>query len=441
MKTVENGAYASGATIETIDRASSQHLQTEIDSLRQQGFEVSVASSRDEAYQNPEKVTEVYEWLDGIDNAVESGRRAELGNYAAFGLETVAQKMAGGSINSRLDDIRADYLYNVVEAVPWWKHGGSALALGTIVDAFQLRADDDTSAGYRRMSGRIDESILDHQFDETVPELAGMSLEQAASRMYRYFGAKGIVLQKPSKTVRDRVAHEKMVKLDDFVHAKNTEKFMDIVRYCQDGIGIRERANMVNDEIVDYVDDAALDEPLILSLGSGTTFPILDGVEALVRQGKRPRLMAIDQDPLALAAAQQEIARRNLGDYVELHCRRVFGATGKIMDFDELLQGKMPDIIENSGFREYVPDGVYDALLKTVHDNLKLGGLSINCCTNKNRPQKRFLYGAMGWPVNIRCCELQEMTTAIEKSGLPRETTKATIAQSGVYTAFSTVKH
>ena len=440
MKTLEKDTYTDG-TLEITDKKSSQQLQVEIDALIDDGIETRVVPSHDEAYRRRQKITEVYGWLEGIDNVIESRRCEELGAYACLGIDAAAKKFAGRKINGRLDDIRAEYLYDIVEARPWWNHGGSALALGTIVDAFQLRTVDDERSGYHRMSGRIDDSILKHQFDETVPELSGMSLEQAVSHAYRYFGPKGIILQKPSQFVRDHVAHEKIAKLDDFVHAQNTESFMDVVRYCQDGIGIRERATIVNNEMIDYVAEKDIESPLVLSLGSGTTFPMLDGVEALVRQGKTPHLIAVDQDPLALAAAQQEIERRQLGDYVELHCRRVFNATGKTMDFDELLQGRKPDIIENSGFREYVPDGVYDKLLKTIRGHLNEGGLSINCCTNQNRPQKRFLYGAMGWPVDIRCCRLQEMVDAIEKSGFPASGTKAAITQSGVYTAFSSIKY
>ncbi|AXE40243.1 hypothetical protein [Acidipropionibacterium virtanenii] len=75
-----------------------------------------------------------------------------------------------------------------------------------------------------------------------------------------------------------------------------------------------------------------------------------------------------------------------------------------------------------------------------THDNFPDGGLSINSCTNENRPQKKFLYGAMGWPVDILRCLLSEMVKSIEDGGLPRPTTKAVITHSGAYTALSTVK-
>lgn len=432
-------------TIDEPDPQSSRRLRTEIDELRERGIDVQVAPPDDPAYENRGRIAEVYRWLDGIDDVIEDARQAKfntINGYAPFGHSPVVRRLSARRVNAQLDRIRADLLYDVVEAVPWWRVGGSALALGTIVDAFQMThsADDAEGDDYTRMSGRITESILPHRFDGAVPELCGMPLEAATAHMYRYFGVKGILLPKPSQMVRERVAGEKMANLGAFVHARNTKSFLDVVRYCQDGIGIRERARMVNEQIIEYVTERDLHEPVLLSLGSGTTFPILDCVEALVTQGRAPHLIAVDQDPLSLAAAQQEIARRGLKDHVELHCRPVFGPTGRIMDFGPLLRGVTPDVVENSGFREYVPDGVYDSLLRVIHDNLSGGGLSINCCTNENRPQKHFLYGAMGWPVDIRRCELQEMLDAILRSGMPLDATTATVARSGVYTMFATAQ-
>lgn len=429
----------SSDTIEEIDAESSRRLRAEMDELRRRGIGVQVGPPDDQAYENPDKIAEVYGLLDGIDRVIEDARRARFDRYARFGAGTAIRKIAGRRVNTQLDGIRAELLYDVVEAVPWWRHGGSALALGTIVDAFRLTSGA-TTDGHPRMSGRIDESILEYRFDTTVPELAGMPLKAAVSHMYRHSGMRAVLVPRPSQMTRDRVAAERMANLAGFVHARNTESFMDVVRYCQDGIGIRERADIVNEQILNHVTATGTGEPLILSLGSGTTFPILDGVEALIQHGAAPHLIAVDHDPLALAAAQQEVARRGLSGHVELHCRRVFSATGRIMSFAEILHGRRPDIIENSGFREYVPDGVYDALLRVIARTLKDDGLAVNCCTNQNRPQKEFLYGAMGWPVDIRCCTLQEMIDAISRSGLPLPTTTAVIARSGVYTAFSTVK-
>ena len=448
MKISENGTKAiidritpSIDTIDTIDRASSQRLQEEIDEARENGYVVDIMPSSDEAYRNPHKKRAVYEHLEGIGNAINEQRRQTMGNYAVLGTDGIAQQVAGGHLNRKLDGIRADYLYDVVEARPWWKQGGSALALATIVDAYQLRTEDDPTDGYRRMSGRIDESILQYQFDESVPELQGMSLEQATAETYRYFGLKGIVRPKPSKGVRQHVAKEKMANLAEFVTTKNTEGFTDVVRYCADGIGIRERGPVVGDGIVQHVAETGSETPLIMSLGSGTGLPLFGMVETLAQQGKQPKLIMVDQDPIALAVAAKEVERRQLEDYVEIHCQRVFSPTGKIIDFDDILQGRVPDIMENSGFREYVPDAVYDGLLTKINDILPHGGLSVNCCTNQNRPQKGFLYGAMGWPVDIRCCTLQEMFDSIEQSGLPLDQTRARVTKSGVYTAFTTVKH
>lgn len=65
------------------------------------------------------------------------------------------------------------------------------------------------------------------------PETCGPQGERATGR--HPLGLEAILLPKPSQTVRERMAGEKMLNLDAFVHAGNTDSFLDIVRYARTG--------------------------------------------------------------------------------------------------------------------------------------------------------------------------------------------------------------
>ena len=76
------------------------------------------------------------------------------------------------------EDSRARHLFNRadVQAMPWHEQGGKALALGTIIDAHDLRVYGESHGLYETMSGRFGGAITgDYEFPETgvSPNLTG----------------------------------------------------------------------------------------------------------------------------------------------------------------------------------------------------------------------------------------------------------------------------
>lgn len=430
-----------------VDEKSAELLKSEILEASEASINVTVGERKDSAYENIGEVYRVFDELSRADDAVEHQRKVELGGLARraqymtspdFLRQSWAAHVNGGSA---VEQARIDYLYGAehTDAEAWWRQGGSALALATIVHAYDLTADEDGD-GYPTMSGPIDEGILTHVFDDTILELSGNRLESAVAIMSQQYGLlRG--LRALSLEEQEQRAVEKMTRLEDFVTAPNTKEFLDVIRYCHDGIGIRERMTAVNDRIVEHLSDKySPQSPVIVSLGCGTAIPTLDLLARLREQGKSPHLVAFDQDPIALAVAQRSAERLGLSDAVELHCEQLFSKTGKPVDLRKHLCGRMPSVVENSGLREYVPDVAYGRLLKAIRNVLAPGGLAVNCSTNENRPHKGFLYGAMGWPVQIRRCEIQKMTSDIEKSGFDARYTEAHVVPSGVYTCYFSQK-
>ena len=141
---------------------------------------VSIAERTDPAYENPEKIKEVLDYLSVADGKVQLARMGEMGgiahrfSYLASG--EVLRRSWDSHVNASnpVEDARRQYLYgpDQVDAEAWWRQGGSAMALVTIVNAFDLAASDDPEHhGYPTMSGPIDERILSHHFGDDVPEL------------------------------------------------------------------------------------------------------------------------------------------------------------------------------------------------------------------------------------------------------------------------------
>ena len=410
---------------------------------------VSIAERTDPAYENPEKIKEVLDYLSVADSKVQLARMGELGgiahrlSYLASG--EVLRRSWDSHVNTSnpVEDARRQYLYgpDQVDAEAWWRQGGSAMALVTIVNAFDLAASDDPEHhGYPTMSGPIDERILSHHFGDDVPELSGLSLHSAVAATVQNFGVvRGLPPLSAAECVKR--ADEKMQRLGDFVHASNSAEFLDVIRYCADGIGIRERMKLVNDAITEFAADEEVGHsPIIVSLGCGTALPMLELIKQLHEHGKTPRVILIDQDPIALAAAQQMAEQRGLSGSIELHCRKLFNKIGKPLDLKEILSGRVPAVIENSGLGEYVPDIPYRRLLREAYGALGAGGLLVNCSTNENRPHKNFLADAMGWPARVRRRSLSDMADMLDASKIPLDRTEARVTASGVYTGYFTRK-
>ena len=431
----------------TVDNERAAALSEEITRAHENGVNVTVGERSDLAYQSPEKIIEIFEKLRAADEAVERARALNLGigaqklNYITSG-QSPRQSWEEFVNNSwPVENARREHLYGRehTDAEAWWRQGGSALALATIVQAYDL-AERGNNDGYPTMSGSIDRAITTHYFDDSLPELSGLSLESAVAATAQNYGlVRG--LRPLNQEERAEKASKKMAQLDSFVQATSTSEFLDVIRYCQDGIGIRERMTTVNDRIMEHLSqDYQSNSPVIVSLGCGTAIPILDLMRRLHEQDKSPRLIAIDQDPIALAVAQKEAQRLGLSDAVELHYEPLFSKTGRPADFSRHLQGRIPEVIENSGLREYVPDIAYHRLMKSVYNKLGSGGLAVNCSTNENRPHEGFLYGAMGWPVRIRCCGIEDMAKTLEKGGFVPAFTDAEVVASGVYTCYFSQK-
>ena len=433
-----------GDFLNGVDHEANEKLNKEITDLRGEGCRVKIGEKTDPAYNNPDDIKDTYNYLKLGDAKLKEIRKNFIHkNLATAAIANVLDKTPfvkmgkwGEKIDSYLEIFRDKLLYgkNQTASRPWHNQRGSALTFLTISEAEDLSVFDEngkilSEGKYPTMSGPLDESVFDEKIN-------GLPLTEV------------MIQDKINNGVDKATAIEEVEKriseVREFIQAPVTEKFSDVIRHCADSLGIRERVETVNGLSIDHLKSVAekenrsIDDMLVMSFGCGTGLATLKMLKKLKDEtGEAPTVILLDQDPLSLAAAQSLAKKWNLEDKIEVHCERLFSKLGKPLSLEGVLGNRKLDIAEDSGLREYLPDGVYKQLTRESLKFLRTGGLMITGNMNVNRPQKEFLHGLMGWVPKVRMRSIKEGFKLLQKSGIPKESIAATVTASGVYTVFA----
>lgn len=433
-----------GDFLNGVDHEANEKLNKEIADLRSEGCRVKIGEKTDPAYNNPDGIKDTYNYLKRGDAKLKEIRKNFIHkNLATAAIANVLDKTPfvkmgkwGKKIDLYLEFFRDKLLYgeNQTASKPWHNQRGSALTFLTISEAYRLRVSrkkgEILSEGkYPTMSGPLDESVFDEKIN-------GLPLTEVMIQDKINNGVdKAIAIEEVEKRLSD---------VREFIQAPVTEKFSNVIRHCADSLGIRERVETVNGLSIDYLkkvaekENRSIDDMLVMSFGCGTGLATLKMLKKLKDEtGEAPTVILLDQDPLSLAAAQSLAKKWNLEDKIEVHCERLFSKLGKPLSLEGVLGNRKLDIAEDSGLREYLPDGVYKQLTRESLKFLRTGGLMITGNMNVNRPQKEFLHGLMGWVPKVRMRSIKEGFKLLQKSGIPKESIKATVTASGVYTVFA----
>ena len=434
-----------GDFLNGVDHEANKKLNKEIEDLRREGCKVKVGEKTDPAYNNPDKIQNVYNYLEQGGEKLKDVREDIIHiNLAAVALASVLEKIPfvrenkwSNIVDAYLEIFRDKFLYgkDQTDSQPWHKQRGSALTFLTISEAYRLRVSGGNSeilseGEYPSMSGPLlDESVFDEKIN-------GLPLTEV---MVQYKVNNGMDKATATEEVEKRTSEVR-----EFIKAPVTEKFSNVIRHCADSLGIRERVETVNDLSINHLKNVAekenrsIDDMLVMSFGCGTGLATLKMLKKLKDEtGEAPTVILLDQDPLSLAAAQSLAKKWNLEDKIEVHCERLFSKLGKPLSLEGVLGNRKLDIAEDSGLREYLPDGVYKQLTRESLKFLRTGGLMITGNMNVNRPQKEFLHGLMGWVPKVRMRSIKEGFKLLQKSGIPKESIEATVTASGVYTVFA----
>ena len=446
MENFRNERYIAeaGDFLNGVDHEANEKLNKEIVDLRSEGCKVKVGEKTDPAYNKPDKIRSVYNYLKRGDEELKKVRKYFIHkNPATAALASVLEKIPfvrenkwSNIVDAYLEIFRDKLLYgkDQTDSQPWHNQRGSALTFLTISEAKGLsvfgKNDKILSKGeYSSMSGPLDESVFDEKIN-------GLLLTEV------------IIQDKINNGVDKATAIEEVEKriseVREFIQAPVTEEFSNVIRHCADSLGIRERVETVNGLSINHLkkvaenENRSIDDMLVMSFGCGTGLATLKMLKKLKDEtGEAPTVILLDQDPLSLAAAQSLAKKWNLEDKIEVHCERLFSKLGKPLSLEGVLGDRKLDIAEDSGLREYLPDGVYKQLTRESLKFLRTGGLMITGNMNVNRPQKEFLHGLMGWVPKVRMRSIKEGFKLLQKSGIPKESIEATVTASGVYTVFA----
>lgn len=433
-----------GDFLNGVDHEANEKLNNEIADLRSEDCRVKIGEKTDSAYNNPDGIKDTYNYLKRGDAELKEIRKNFIHkNLATAAIANVLDKTPfvkmgkwGKKVDLYLEFFRDKLLYgeNQTASKPWHNQRGSALTFLTISEAYRLRVSrkngEILSEGeYPTMGGPLDESVFDEKIN-------GLPLTEV------------MIQEKINNGVDKATAIEEVEKriseVREFIQAPVTEKFSNVIRHCADSLGIRERVETVNGLSIDHLkkvaekENRSIDDMLVMSFGCGTGLATLKMLKKLKDEtGEAPTVILLDQDPLSLAAAQSLAKKWNLEDKIEIHCERLFSKLGKPLSLEGVLGDRKLDIAEDSGLREYLPDGVYKQLTRESLKFLRTGGLMITGNMNVNRPQKEFLHGLMGWVPKVRMRSIKEGFKLLQKSGIPKESIEATVTASGVYTVFA----
>ena len=433
-----------GDFLNGVDHEANEKLNKEIEDLRGEGCRVKIGEKTDPAYNNPDGIKDTYNYLKRGDAELKEVRKYFIHkNLAIAAIANVLDKTPfvkmgkwGEKIDSYLEIFRDKLLYgkNQTNSKPWHNQRGSALTFLTISESeglsvFGKNGEILSKGKYPTMSGPLDESVFDEKIN-------GLPLTEV---MVQDKINNGVDRATAIEEVEKRVSEVR-----EFIQAPVTEKFSNVIRHCADSLGIRERVETVNGLSIDHLKKAAekenrsIDDMVVMSFGCGTGLATLKMLKKLKDEtGEAPTVILLDQDPLSLAAAQSLAKKWNLEDKIEVHCERLFSKLGKPLSLEGVLGNRKLDIAEDSGLREYLPDGVYKQLTRESLKFLRTGGLMITGNMNVNRPQKEFLHGLMGWVPKVRMRSIKEGFKLLQKSGIPKESIEATVTASGVYTVFA----
>ena len=436
-----------GDFLNGVDHEANEKLSKEIADLRNEDCRVKIGEKTDPAYNNPDKIQNVYNYLEQGGEKLKDVREDIIHiNLAAVALASVLEKIPfvrenkwSNIVDAYLEIFRDKFLYgkDQTDSQPWHNQRGSALTFLTISEAYKLRVSGKngkilSKGEYSSMSGPLDKSVLDEKIN-------GLSLTE--------FMIQDKINNGVDKATAIEEVEKRISEVREFIQAPVTEKFSDVIRHCADSLGIRERVETVNGLSIDHLkkvaekENRSIDDMLVMSFGCGTGLATLKMLKKLKDEtGEAPTVILLDQDPLSLAAAQSLAKKWNLEDKIEVHCERLFSKLGKPLSLEGVLGDRKLDIAEDSGLREYLPNGVYKQLTRESLKFLRTGGLMITGNMNVNRPQKEFLHGLMGWVPKVTMRSIKKGFELLQKSGISKESIEATVTASGVYTVFAIEK-
>ncbi len=219
--------------------------------------------------------------------------------------------------------------------------------------------------------------------------------------------------------------------LDD----RSLELFTNMI----DGIGLRSRARIYSQRLVEYAEESELDGISILSLGSGAAVPNIEATKKLEAKGKAAHWRFYDYDAQALMFAEALVEENDFQfstfDYGPIWLNPVtdrLEPKGQSYVRAFSVEDESMDIVDALGLWEYLKSEDATKFASKLFEKVKPGGSMIVSNMLPSRPQREFNQRAVGWPgLYLRSdTDLLDIVTA---AGIDTRQVTMTHAQDGVY--------
>ncbi len=213
------------------------------------------------------------------------------------------------------------------------------------------------------------------------------------------------------------------------------ERAQFLFTHMVDGIGLRSRARIYAQQLVEIAKNSPEDEISIVSLGSGAGVPNIDATERIEKElGKAVDWDLYDTDSESLEFAKELVGEAAIvsssfryGDPIDQYkvVRRSYGrAFG--------LPRESVDVVDAIGLWEYIDSENAVKFAAKAYQLVKPGGSLIVSNMLPDRPQREFNQRAVGWPGLFLRSE-EDLLEIISQAGIDTASVTMTHATDGVY--------
>lgn len=213
-----------------------------------------------------------------------------------------------------------------------------------------------------------------------------------------------------------------------------TDRTLELFTYMADGIGLRSRARIYAQSLVDLAEQKQGDLEIV-SVGCGAAVPNIEASRRIEEAyGTTAHWSLYDLNPTALAFAEELIQEADLG-----------GATFDFGERDEhgkpegrhaLRAYSMPnesvDVVDALGLWEYFGAKNAAKFAKTLYAKVRPGGKMIVSNMLTTRPQLQYNQRAVGWP-DLEIRSEEDLLSIMEAANIPTDQVTMTHAEDGVY--------
>lgn len=215
------------------------------------------------------------------------------------------------------------------------------------------------------------------------------------------------------------------------VDPRTLEWFTNMV----DGIGIRSRARIYANDVVEVAANSPSHVLTIVSAGSGAAVPNIEASERVEGElGKRLNWKLYDLDPKALDFAEklkeQSSVAHSTFELGERDNEGKFRGRNYFRAF-EVPDGSA-DVVDALGLWEYLDDRKATKFLEKLYPKVKPGGKMIVSNMLTSRPQLEYNQRAVGWP-SLHLRSDQELLDIVQAAGIDTHFVTMTHARDGVY--------